>query len=89
MKIADFDFQRLIGQAGSGQSDECEETKQKPKQIKPPMPRSDVLHDPIAPQHRGPAISSCLRIQATLFIVRRKEGESRPMVRNATIVYSA
>jgi hypothetical protein len=43
MKVADLDFQRLIGPAGSAERHEDAETDQKPEHIKPPKSASHAL----------------------------------------------
>jgi hypothetical protein len=56
MQVADLDFQRLIGQSHPARSNQCENSKQKPEQIRPPMqgfeedPSSIALHHSI-PRH--------------------------------------
>src|SRR5437016_12415115 len=52
MEVADLDFRRLIAQAGSVESNECEGPNQKAEQIKPPMRYQDISTSPIAPPHR-------------------------------------
>src|SRR5207237_2715360 len=71
MEVADLDFRRLIAQADSVESNECEGPNQKAEQIKPPRQYQDIPH------HRSrrniARRSSHLSFQATPIIVWRKE----------------
>jgi len=74
MEVTDLDFQRLIAQAGSAESNECEDTNQKAEQIKPPMRYQDIPHDRL--RRNIARRSSRLSFQATPIIVWRKECKS-------------